>query len=181
VPFPEGHRPFHEVIVFGHKCARPVADAWGSRGTNAWEAVQAPEHFAYLLPPGTGPRFFQKVEPTEPELHHLLTHSPLRAHLTALPPAPLPSPPLALGVGHVALVLASGHLDGVVHPEGGSPHVVRGTSRKRAVVAGVAEEEEPDGSVTTRTTISERIDLVVRTVDRTGRMRTFREGDVQEG
>src|SRR5207249_8985122 len=126
---------------------------------------------------GTGPRVFQKVEPTEPELQRLLAGSPLRSHLTAPPAVPLPSPPLPLGIGHVALLLAGGHLDGMVHPEGQRPHVVRGTSRKRAYVSDVTETAEEDGSATKRTTISERIDLVVRTVDHTGRMQTFADTD----
>ena len=44
----------------------------------------------------------------------------------------------------------------------------------------VTETAEPDGSATKRTTISERIDLVIRTVDRTGRMRTFADTDAPE-
>jgi hypothetical protein len=80
---------------------------------------------------------------------------------------------LALGIGHVALLLASGHLDGLVQPAGQSPHVVRGTSRKREYTAGVTETENPDGSTTTKTTISERIELLVRTVDITGQIQTF--------
>jgi hypothetical protein len=107
----------------------------------------------------------------------MLAASPLRARLRPPPDDPLPAPPLPLGAGHVALLLASGHLNGVVHPDGEPPHVVRGTSRKRAFVSDVAEAENPDGSTTTRTTISERIELVIRTVDHTGRIRTFSDAD----
>lgn len=172
VPFPEKHRKFNEVIVFGQKCARPRGDRDGSM---CWEAVQAPKGFVYFIPAGRGPRIFQKVEPTEPELQHLLAHSPLRAQLTTPPEMPLPSPPLTLGIGHVALLLASGQLDGVVQPEGQSPHVVRGTSRKREYVADVTETENADGSTTTKTTLSEKIELIVRTVDCTGHLQTLRE------
>jgi hypothetical protein len=179
VPFPEGYRPFHEVVVFGHKRTRPQGEENGALGRQAWEAVAAPTHFGYQLPSGNGPKVFQKVEPTEPELQRLLANSPLRTHLTMPPEAPLPSPPLALGLGHVALLLASGHLNGVVHPDGKSPHVVRGTARKHAFVADVTETDNADGSTTTRTTISERIELVVRTVDRTGRIQTYSEADAQ--
>ncbi len=105
----------------------------------------------------------------------MLAHSPLRSHLTTLPETPLPSPPLALGIGHVALLLASGHLDGVVHPEGKPPHVVRGTSRKSEFVSDVSETENDDGSTTKKTTISQRIELVVSTVDGTGRIQDFME------
>ena len=153
VPFPESHRPFKEVIAFG---------------------------FRYQIPVGTGPRLFQKIEPTESELRRMLTDSPLRAYLNSPAELAVPSPPLPLGIGHVALLLASGHLDGVVRPDGKLPHVVRGTSRKHSFVSDVTDSENDDGSTTTRTTISERIDLVIRTVDCTGRIRTFSEADAKE-
>ncbi len=129
LPFPEKHRPFREAVVFGHKRVRPDADSVRS-GWKPWESVAAPKHFCYHIPPGNGPRVFQKVEPTEAELQRMLVESPLRCHLAVPPATPLPSPPLALGIGHVALLLASGHLNGVVQPEGGTPRVVRGTSRE---------------------------------------------------
>jgi hypothetical protein len=127
----------------------------------------------YRIPPGPGPRLFQKVDPTEPELQRLLADSPLRAHLAAMAVTGLPSPPLALGIGHVALLLASGHLDGVVQPAGRPAHVVRGTARKSEFVSDVSDCLNPDGSTTKRTTLSERIELSVRTVDHTGRIQTF--------
>jgi len=178
VPFPDGLRRFREVIVLGQKRARPQAD---ERRRDAWAEVQASAGFIYNIPAGTGPKVFEKVEPTEPELKEMLARSPLRCHLTTPPQTPVPSPPLALGIGHVALLLASGHLDGLVHPEGQSPHVVRGTSRKREVVSDVTESTNPDGSTSTKTTISERIELVVRTVDGSGQLRTFMDSDAGEG
>ena len=176
VPFPEKHRPFKEVIVFGHKRLKLLAD----ERTSSWQAVQAPPGFIYQIPAGTGPRTFMKVEPTEPELQQMLARSPLRSHLAAPKATALPSPPLALGIGHVALLLASGHLDGVVQPDGKPPHVVRGTSRKREFVANVTDTENADGSTTTKTTLSERIELVVRTVDLTGQIRTFMDTEFRE-
>lgn len=178
VPFPEAHRPFNEVIVFGHKRHRWDADRTGTQ--SSWDAAQSPNDFRYRIPTGTGPRRFEKTEPTEPELQRMLADSPLRSHLIAPPESPVPSPPLPLGIGHVALLLASGHLDGVVQPEGKLPHVVRGTSRKHSFVSDVADIENDDGSTTTRTTISERIDLVIRTVDCSGRIRTFSETDAKD-
>lgn len=168
VPFPEAHRRFNEVIVFGQKRAKPFVENLPS-----WKAVQAPEGYVYRILAGYGPKTFKKVEPTEGELQDLLATSPLRRHLSAVPSVPLPSPPLALGIGHVALLLASGHLDGLVHPDGQPPHVVRGASRKSEYVADVTETENEDGSSTTKTTLSERIELVIRTVDLTGEIRTF--------
>jgi hypothetical protein len=172
VPFPERHRPFQEVVVLGHKRLRVQAASYGAVD---WSSVQAPAHFVYELPKGSGPRVFEKVEPTEPELQRMLAQSPLREHLTAPAAVALPSQPLVLGTGHVALLLASGHLDGVVQPEGKPPHVVRGTCRKRSYVADVTETENADGSIITRTTIAEKIELMVRTVDLSGTIRTFAE------
>ena len=178
VPFPETHRPFNEVIVFGHKRARPEVDR--TKDWKLWDSVQAPTGFRYQIPSGNGPRLFQKVQPTETELERMLIGSPLRSYLSSPPVAPVPSPPLPLGIGHVALLLASGHLDGIVHPQGKLPHVVRGTSRKHSFISDVTEAENPDGSTTTRTTISERIELVIRTVDCKGRIRTFSETEAKD-
>lgn len=179
VPFPDEHRPFNEVIVFGHKRTRPTVNQRGDNGSNSWAAATAPPGFRYHIPPGSGPGVFRMVEPTETELRRMLASSPLRTHLTVAPETALPAPPLALGIGHVALLLASGHLNGIVHPEGKRPHVVRGTARKRSFVSDVTDAVNPDGSTTTRTTISERIELVVRTVDLTGRIQTFSETDTK--
>lgn len=180
VPFPVAHRPFDEVIVFGHKRSRLLVNQDEADRSKAWNSVLAPRDFCYQVPPGPGPRVFQKVEPTEPELQRMLDASPLQCYLKSPPDVPLPSPPLPLGIGHVALLLASGHLNGVVHPSGKPPHVVRGTSRKHAFVSDVTDTENADGSTTTRTTISERIELVIRTVDHTGRIRTLSETDAAE-
>jgi hypothetical protein len=172
VPFPAGHRQFNEVIVFGHKRTRPKVDQT--------VISCAPKGFIYRIPAGSGPKAFLKVEPTEPELQQMLASSPLRTHLTAFPDVPLPSPPLPLGIGHVALLLASGHLDGVVEPEGKPPHIVRGTSKKTEFVSDVEETEDDEGRTVKRTTISERIELAVRTVDLTGDIQTFLDGSAEE-
>jgi len=107
----------------------------------------------------------------------MLETSPLRNHLSSPLPLKLPSPPLPLGIGHVALLLASGHLNGIVEPEGMPGHVVRGTSRKRSFVSDVTETENTDGGITKRTTISEKIDLVIRIVDASGRIQTFMDAE----
>ncbi len=181
VPFPDACRQFKEVIVFGHKLARPAVDRRGDSVWQTWESVLAPRGFLYHIPAGAGPRVFQKVEPTEAELERLLANSPLRSHRTAPPEVRLPSPPLALGIGHVALLLAGGQLDGVVQPDDEPAHVVRGTSRKRQFVADVTETENADGSTTTKTTLSQRIDLVIRTIDHTGTIRTLTDaGDAND-
>ena len=177
VPFPEEKRRYGEVIVFGQKRFKPWKDA---TSPPSWQMVQAPQGLVYPIPTGSAPKTFKKVEPTETELQRMLAQSPLRIHLETPSPEPLPSPPLALGIGHIALLLASGQLDGVVYPENQLPHVVRGSSRKSEYVADVNETDNPDGSTTTRTTLSQRIELVVRTVDLSGTIQTFLETDAPQ-
>jgi hypothetical protein len=170
VPFPEFHRPFNEVVVFGVKRAQPANRYCSDR---SWESIQAIPGSIYHIPPGRGPTVFKKVEPTEEELSAALAASPLRSRWTAPEPVAVPSPPLALGVGHVALLLASGHLDGIVEPEGQPPHVVRGTSRKREYVSAVNSTVDSKGNEKTVTVMSQRIDLIVRTINLAGELRTY--------
>jgi len=115
VPFPEGHRPFKEVIVFAHKRARHER----TRRTPLWESVEAPQDFVYHIPTGAGPRVFLKVEPTEPSCGRCWPLA-LGGTLDRAGSCRLPSPPLA-SASACALLLASGHLDGVVQPEGRLP------------------------------------------------------------
>lgn len=169
VPFPEHVRNFSEVIVLGVK-RRTLADP---RKRN-WRVDCFREHlFDYTLPPATGPRgMWEKTELTENELLAALDASPLRKRLEPPPDRPLPSPPLSLGAGHIALLLASGHLDGLVCPPGEPPHVVRGSAVKIQESTDV-QVEETEKSVTTRETITERIKLCVRVADAAGNIVTL--------
>jgi len=170
VPFPEGHRHFNEVVVFGVKRKQSV-----DRYKHEWEKIQAPPGTRYHIPPGTGPRVWEKVEPTEPELQRALAVSPLRLRMQSPPAVELARPPLPLGLGHVSLLLASGQLDGVVEADGQPPHVVRGTSRKREYLASCTTTQNDDGSETTKKVISQKIDLLVKTVGLDGVIRTYAE------
>jgi hypothetical protein len=80
---------------------------------------------------------------------------------------------LPLSRGHLALMLASGQLDGVVAPPDDEPHIVRGVALKVQCPADVTEEVQENGSVKTTTVIRERIQLVVRAVGRDGVIHTF--------
>ncbi len=172
LPFPEHCREFNEVVVLAVKRDQPArADTWSSGPLD-----EAPEGCVYRIPAGEPPRVWRKVEPTDLEWRRSLAASPLRAQLTVPPPARVPSPPLALGSGHIALLLASGHLDGLVCPPGEPCHVVRGTSHKVEYVASESESEDEKGRVTRKTVKRERVRLVVRAVDATGTIRTFAQG-----
>lgn len=174
--FPEAHRPYQEVAVIGKKRRRPVpltsgGDFWHSfvvRGDLeacelTWEAPVM----------STLPKLFEKAGLTDEELLEAVEKSPLWK-LTETPPVKLPArPPLPLSRGHIALLLASGQLDGVLEPPGEQPHVVRGTATKVANAPQVAEEVLESGRVRTITTLTERIQLVVRTVTPDGLIRTL--------
>jgi hypothetical protein len=77
------------------------------------------------------------------------------------------------GIGHRAMLLASGHIDGLICPPDEPPHVIRGTAAKDTYVASCDETEAEDGSLTTRTVISERPRLVVRILDSEGTLTTL--------
>ena len=168
LPFPEDCRKFNEVIVLGKK----LPERRNHYGLS-WQNEQAQEGFTYVLPRTKGPRRFEKIALTEAEMVRALSTSPLRRQLQPPGAMPLPQPPLSLGTGHLALLLSAGHLDGVVHPECESPHVVRGTARKKQYLSGQEEIENDDGSVTTKTTISEKIVLSVRCVGPDGKIVTL--------
>jgi len=167
VEFPADCRRFGEVIVFGIKrreMTNPDKRTWGDLVTGRTE---------YTLPKSNGPRgLWRKIELTPEELDTAFAQSPLRRMLEPPPERPLPRPPMALGKGHLALLLASGHLDGLVCPPGEPPHVVRGTAKKVEEVTDV-EEDESKGTRTTKTTYTERITLTVRAVGADGVIHTF--------
>ena len=71
------------------------------------------------------------------------------------------------------MLLASGHIDGLICPTGEPPHVIRGTAAKDTFVASRDEDEDDNGKVTTRTVISERPRLVIRVLDSEGNISTL--------
>ncbi len=84
----------------------------------------------WLVPLTTKPHTFKKIGYTLEEKAEMLANSPLNTHFETVPPRRVYEPPLALGRGHVALLLAAGILDGRVVGPDGIPHVVRGSSFK---------------------------------------------------
>jgi hypothetical protein len=128
------------------------------------------QHVVYTLPAGVRPKHFRKTEPTDTEVARLVAKSPLRFHIER--PADRldyrPRPPLSPGNGHRAMLLASGHIDGLICPPGEPPHVIRGTAAKDEYVASCDDSVDDNGNVTTRTVISERPRLVIRVLDSHG-------------
>jgi hypothetical protein len=173
MPFPEEVRKFNETVILGRK--RRQSRAVGHRECPYdWLEQRMAEHIVYKLPPGQRPRHFRKTEPTDTELARLVAQSPLRFHIER--PADRadfrPRPPMSPGIGHRAMLLASGHIDGLICPSDEPPHVIRGTAAKDTYIA-CDETEAEDGSLTTRTVISERPRLVVRVLDSEGTLTTL--------
>jgi hypothetical protein len=174
LPFPSDHRRFSEVVVFGIRRSRAV-ETYCDQSEAERERLPLPPDpdNLYDIPPGQPPRRFEKIELTEKEIAAEFAVSPLQKLMAPPPDPPLPQPPLPLATGHLALLLAAGHLDGVVRPPGEPPHVVRGTAHKVTFVSSVEESENQDGSVTTKTITAEKICLTVRTVEQDGTITTL--------
>jgi hypothetical protein len=170
MPFPEKVRKYNEMIVLG--CKRKTPGSSDCEGHYRWDWLDTWQNLrtVYKLPAGQRPKQFRKLEPTDAELSRLVSQSPLRFHIQ--PPADKlnyrPRPPMSPGIGHRAMLLASGHIDGLICPPDEPPHVIRGTATKDKYVASCDESEDDAGNVTTRTVISERPRLVIRVLDADG-------------
>lgn len=157
VPFPAEVRHHKEVFVLATRIEGFRA------GDPSWRDLCVPYGWKYALPPASGPGArFKKTGLTDEELAEHMAASPLLKEFSAPPEFQLPRPPLALGKGHLALLLAAGHLDGLVSVNGSS-HVVRGTARK---VEEVTDEEvtESGSKTITKTVYTEKIKLSIRAV-----------------
>jgi len=167
MPLPDEWRKYDEVILVGTRRADPVEYEGEFR-----ERDLDDPGVTWTIPPAHGPRTFAKTGPTPAELERLLTKSPLARVFDAPREKAIGRPPLPLGKGHLALLLASGQLNGVVPSE--PPHVVRGSSRKEEYISETkCEENEKTGAVTTTVVKREKVVLVVRTVDCSGEILTL--------
>jgi len=169
VPFPDACRKYNEVVVLGIKRAT-MTNYWDRQDADVF--IDTP--IVYGIPAGTGPTGrFVKIQMTEDELEVAFAHSPLNEYLQPPLVSTVDSPPLELSTGHLALLLASGHLDGLVQPPGEPPHVVRGTARKAEYVKETERTVEKGGDVSHKTVVGEKIELIIRAVDASGVIKTF--------
>ena len=168
LPFPAAVRKFNETVILGSK-RRHMAVTSG-RYDYQWLENRMEQQVFYKLPTGFRPKTFRKTEPTDAELSRLVAHSPLRFHLERPADAAdhRPRPPMSPGIGHRAMLLAAGHIDGFICPANEPPHVIRGTAAKDKYVASCDTSEDDNGNVTTRTVISEKPRLVIRVLDSLG-------------
>ena len=169
MPFPEDVRKYGETVVLGCKRKQPRKVEYGDCPYD-WLEQRMADRIVYRLPAGVRPKVFRKSEPTDTELARLVAKSPLKFHIEC--PADRldyrPRPPMSPGVGHRAMLLASGHIDGLICPPDEPPHVIRGTVAKDEYVASSDTSEGEDGSVTTKTVFSERTKLLIRVLDSLG-------------
>ena len=176
--FPQRVRKYNETIVLGQKRKHPKTEEEndGYQGYRwDWLDTWMNLRTVYKLPAGERPKRFVKLEPTDAELARLVAQSPLRFQIER-PADKLnyrPRPPMSPGIGHRAMLLASGHIDGLICPPDETPHVIRGTATKDKYVASCDENEDEDGNLTTRTVISERPRLVIRVLDSEGNITTL--------
>ena len=105
----------------------------------------------------------------------MVAASPLRFMLSPMVDraGSLPRPPMSIGAGHRALLLASGYVDGIICPPGEEPHVVRGSATKTKYISSSETTEEDDGSIVTKTVVSEKPQLVVRVLTAAGEIVTL--------
>jgi hypothetical protein len=170
LPFPEHVRKYTETIVLGRKRKKEAEPRYEPRYVSAWLEQAFAKAYRYDLPKGDRPRTWRKSEPTDTECARLVAKSPLR-HVLDPPTVGIdyrPRPPLSPGIGHRAMLLASGFIDGLIRPHGERPHVIRGSATKEEYVSASSSEEDANGNVTTRTVTSERPKLVIRVLDADG-------------
>jgi hypothetical protein len=160
LPFPAEVRKYNETIILG--CKRRNSVPGSGRFDYQWLDNRLQEKLTYKLPAGFRPKVCRKSEPTDAELSLLVARSPLRFHLERPADAAdhRPRPPMSPGIGHRAMLLAAGHIDGLISPPNEPPHVIRGTATKDKYVASCDTSEDDNGNVTTRTVISEKPRLV---------------------
>lgn len=166
--FPAEHRPYREVLILGNRRARMSTDGkW-------WEAYKAGAGDGYRAAEGEPFEIVKKAYTTE-ELAKAIAVSGfaqkvLRGH--SLDGGRELSCPMELGDGHIALLLAAGHLNGLVVADGYPPHVVRGTARKVQFEKDKTVEIA-DGKRKEKVVTSEKIELVIRIATQDGTIRTL--------
>jgi hypothetical protein len=186
--FPEEHRHYGEVVWIGVKRTEPVPEY---SVPDPLERLRIHEHSAndrlmelgelngmepFELPSAWKPHSFRKLELTEQEMELAVSTSPLRMLFEPHEPPPPAQPPLPLHKGHVALMITSGMLDGIVEAPDEPPHVVRGGCKKIEKLAkDEAFENEQTGVVTTKQTFTQLIVPILRAVGPDGIIRTMEE------
>lgn len=177
--FPESDRKFGEIAIFGVKLAKHRQPLYVNfeRYIKPWAEVPT-----YEAAESQRPIRVRKIGYTEQELAVLLESSEASELMRPLSSgmAERTRSPMALRKGHIAMLLASGCMNGLVDTGGPDTHVVRGSSRK---VTKTTEYKDDSGI---RTVETERILLTVKAVTLSGEVveltdRIKQDGDEVEG
>lgn len=208
--FPKHGRPYNEIVVLGRKRKVDLPmestaqrgdlhemeihfrtycdwfDMLSVVGSTTYQRITSGRPHGtepmptYEVPWAWKPNTFAKISYTEGELEAALATSPLNALLAEFTVPPPARPPLPLDKGHVALLLASGMLNGVVEGVDG-PHVVRGTAKKVEYISERSSTENQDsGAVTEKVVFSQKIVLTIRAVGEDGAIKTFSDAPPQD-
>lgn len=132
--------------------------------------------FKFSIPAGRHPSTWQKIGLSNDEVIGMLNRSPLMAATEPPEVRLMPSPPMELGRGHVALLLASGFLNGVIEKPGEPPHVVRGTARKVEALVSTEDSHDKQNNRITTKIYSEKIELHVRILTDRGTIHELSSG-----
>ncbi len=130
----EEYQPFKQIVVLGIKKLTPAPDTQSLEELQGISEQQLPEIPAvvapiYQLPESKPVVVFKSSVVDMLKLHDALQISPLRERIASLvahqESGQSQRPPLPLRTGHIALVLASGFLDGEVGDDA-NLHIVKG-------------------------------------------------------
>jgi len=133
----EEYHAFKQIVVFGVKKSKPGIDESNRMALTKLRDSDLPEILlchepCYSLPQAGNIGRFRSTVINVEELEHEAQASPLWSRLEELARGDVmrkERPPLPLHEGHIALMLATGSLDGVVG-EGDDRHVVKGRVQK---------------------------------------------------
>lgn len=166
--FPDNLRNFGECVVIAYKRRKPTSDQ-----SSPWNLLQK-TYMATLFEARRGTTFqFRKTEYTDQELISVIDVQRSVETITGnrRQTSGRVRPPLQLGDGHKALLLAAGYLNGRIAKPGREPHVVRGTCRKQEVVKDETTDKKSKTVVT-----EERIELLIRKVNQSGNIQEICDG-----
>lgn len=155
--------------------------AFGSLACDWVDGCPGEEHKTirvYDIPPCYRPYRFAKADYLDEELIAAVEESSNQSLYRAMSEPDIAEAPLPLAEGHVALLVASGALDGLIEVPGRSElnHVMRGIARKVEQLneeAGKCVLAEDGKSMRVTEVMSETMDTKIRCIDKTSKVFTF--------
>jgi predicted RNA methylase len=125
---------------------------------------------SWELPPSGSPGIFTAPEFSSVKCQEMVRNSPLHA-ATKIGAQRTDRPPLPLGTGHVALLLAAGAVDGV-YGEGATRHLARGFVSRRVETEKIPDETA-GGNAKLKVITRETFAVEIRTLEDNGKITTL--------